>query len=107
MVTEVVLHGAAMARRHMHTRSRHHDHSFGISRPPQGSTRLTDGFHLVVDALKANDVDTIYGIVGIPITDLARTLRRRESATSAFGRRPLPAMPPPPPGSSPGSPGSA
>ncbi len=34
--------------------------------------RLTDGFHLVVDALKANDVDTIYGIVGIPITDLAR-----------------------------------
>lgn len=34
---------------------------------------LTDGFHLVVDALKANDVDTIYGVVGIPITDLART----------------------------------
>ena len=37
------------------------------------STTLTDGFHLVVDALKANDIDTIYGIVGIPITDLART----------------------------------
>jgi oxalyl-CoA decarboxylase len=36
------------------------------------STPLTDGFHLVVDALKANDIDTIYGIVGIPITDLAR-----------------------------------
>jgi oxalyl-CoA decarboxylase len=36
------------------------------------SARLTDGFHLVVDALKANDIDTIYGIVGIPITDLAR-----------------------------------
>ncbi|OBB68595.1 oxalyl-CoA decarboxylase [Mycobacterium sp. 852014-50255_SCH5639931] len=36
------------------------------------STRLIDGFHLVVEALKANDVDTIYGIVGIPITDLAR-----------------------------------
>jgi oxalyl-CoA decarboxylase len=35
-------------------------------------TTLTDGFHLVVGALKANDVDTIYGIVGIPITDLAR-----------------------------------
>ncbi len=33
---------------------------------------LTDGFHLVVEALQANDVDTIYGIVGIPITDLAR-----------------------------------
>ena len=36
------------------------------------TTRSTDGFHLMVDALKANDVDTIYGIVGIPITDLAR-----------------------------------
>ena len=33
---------------------------------------LTDGFHLVVDALKLNGVDTIYGLVGIPITDLAR-----------------------------------
>jgi oxalyl-CoA decarboxylase len=35
-------------------------------------TELTDGYHLVVDALKLNDVDTIYGVVGIPITDLAR-----------------------------------
>jgi oxalyl-CoA decarboxylase len=33
---------------------------------------LTDGIHLVVDALKLNDVQTIYGVVGIPITDLAR-----------------------------------
>jgi oxalyl-CoA decarboxylase len=33
---------------------------------------MTDGFHLVVDALKHNDLDTIYGLVGIPITDLAR-----------------------------------
>ncbi|HEX3957678.1 MAG TPA: oxalyl-CoA decarboxylase [Trebonia sp.] len=33
---------------------------------------LTDGFHLLLDALKLNDVDTIYGVVGIPITDLAR-----------------------------------
>jgi oxalyl-CoA decarboxylase len=40
--------------------------------PAQEPARLTDGFHLVVDALKANDVDTIYGVVGIPITDLAR-----------------------------------
>lgn len=38
----------------------------------QGTTRLIDGCHLVVEALKANDVETIYGIVGIPITDLAR-----------------------------------
>jgi oxalyl-CoA decarboxylase len=33
---------------------------------------LTDGHHLVIDALKLNDVRTIYGLVGIPITDLAR-----------------------------------
>jgi oxalyl-CoA decarboxylase len=33
---------------------------------------LTDGIHLVVDALRLNDVHTIYGVVGIPITDLAR-----------------------------------
>ena len=33
---------------------------------------LTDGFHLVVEALKLNRIDTIYGVAGIPITDLAR-----------------------------------
>src|ERR1700737_2693460 len=33
---------------------------------------LTDGIHLVGDAPKRNDVRTIYGLVGIPITDLAR-----------------------------------
>jgi oxalyl-CoA decarboxylase len=33
---------------------------------------LTDGFHLVIDALKLNDINTIFGLVGIPITDLAR-----------------------------------
>src|ERR1700686_448262 len=33
---------------------------------------LTDGFYLVIDALKCNDIDTIFGLVGIPITDLAR-----------------------------------
>jgi len=33
---------------------------------------LTDGFHLVIDALKLNGIDTIYGLPGIPITDLGR-----------------------------------
>ena len=33
---------------------------------------LTDGFHIVVDALKLNGVETIFGVAGIPITDLAR-----------------------------------
>ena len=33
---------------------------------------LTDGFHLLIDALKLNGIDTIYGVPGIPITDLGR-----------------------------------
>jgi oxalyl-CoA decarboxylase len=33
---------------------------------------LTDGFHLVIDALKLNGIETIYGVPGIPITDLGR-----------------------------------
>ena len=32
----------------------------------------TDGFQLVIDALKLNGIDTIYGLPGIPITDLTR-----------------------------------
>ena len=35
-------------------------------------SQLTDGFHLVIDALKLNGIDTIFGLPGIPITDLAR-----------------------------------
>ncbi|WP_059017900.1 oxalyl-CoA decarboxylase [Mycobacterium sp. M26] len=45
-----------------------------ISTPEPGA--LTDGIHLVVDALKLNDVQTIYGVVGIPITDLARLAQK-------------------------------
>lgn len=33
---------------------------------------MTDGFHLVLDALRLNGVDTLYGVAGIPITDLLR-----------------------------------
>jgi len=36
------------------------------------SPQLTDGFHLVIEALKANDIENIFGLVGIPITDLCR-----------------------------------
>src|SRR5438445_3956267 len=35
-------------------------------------TQVTDGFQLVIDALKLNGVETIYGLPGIPITDLTR-----------------------------------
>ena len=36
------------------------------------SPSITNGFHLVVDAMKLNGLDTIYGVAGIPVTDLAR-----------------------------------
>ena len=35
-------------------------------------TERTDGFHLVIDALKLNGIKNIYGVPGIPITDLGR-----------------------------------
>lgn len=39
---------------------------------PGTEQELTDGFHLVIDALKLNGIDTVYGVPGIPITDLGR-----------------------------------
>ena len=38
----------------------------------EAQAELTDGFHLVIDALKLNGITTIYGVPGIPITDLGR-----------------------------------
>ncbi|MEX1060256.1 MAG: oxalyl-CoA decarboxylase [Methyloceanibacter sp.] len=38
----------------------------------EAQRELTDGFHLVIDALKLNGINTIYGVPGIPITDLGR-----------------------------------
>ncbi|WP_425046724.1 oxalyl-CoA decarboxylase [Primorskyibacter sp. S87] len=32
----------------------------------------TDGFHLLIDALRLNGIETIYNVPGIPITDLGR-----------------------------------
>src|ERR1700722_9261830 len=39
---------------------------------PGTERELTDGFHLVIDALKLNGLTTIYGVPGIPITDFGR-----------------------------------
>ncbi len=39
---------------------------------PSTDKPLTDGFHLIIDALKMNGLNTIYGVPGIPITDLGR-----------------------------------
>jgi oxalyl-CoA decarboxylase len=33
---------------------------------------LTDGFHLIIDALKLNGIKTLYAVPGIPVTDFLR-----------------------------------
>jgi oxalyl-CoA decarboxylase len=38
----------------------------------EAERELTDGFHLMIDALKLNGLTTIYGVPGIPITDFGR-----------------------------------
>lgn len=42
------------------------------SAAPEAERELTDGFNLIIDALKLNCLDTIYGVPGIPITDFGR-----------------------------------
>ena len=39
---------------------------------PDEERALTDGFNLIIDALKLNGIETIYGVPGIPITDFGR-----------------------------------
>ncbi len=38
----------------------------------EAEQELTDGFHLIIDAMKLNGIETIYGVPGIPITDFGR-----------------------------------
>ncbi|MGI9258266.1 MAG: oxalyl-CoA decarboxylase, partial [Gammaproteobacteria bacterium] len=45
---------------------------------------LTDGFNLIIDALKLNDVKTIYGVPGIPITDFGRMAQAEGIRVIAF-----------------------
>src|SRR6195256_5520133 len=44
----------------------------------------TDGFQLVIDALKLNGIDTIFGLPGIPITDLTRRVQAAGIRVIAF-----------------------
>jgi len=44
----------------------------------------TDGFHMVIDALKLNGIDTIFGLPGIPITDLTRKAQAAGMRVIAF-----------------------
>lgn len=45
---------------------------------------LTDGFHLVIDALKLNGLKTIYALPGIPITDLTRKAQKEGIRVISF-----------------------
>ncbi len=40
--------------------------------PENAAAPTIDGFHLLINALKLNGIDTLFGLPGIPITDLTR-----------------------------------
>src|SRR5688572_19631209 len=46
-----------------------------IGQPAAAPQETIDGFHLVIEALKLNGIDTVFGLPGIPITDLTRMLQ--------------------------------
>ncbi len=48
------------------------------------SAAQTDGFHLIIDALKLNDIDTLFCLPGIPITDLLRIAQAEGLRVIAF-----------------------
>ena len=43
-----------------------------LKKPETDTEELTDGFNLIIDAMKLNGLETIYGVPGIPITDFGR-----------------------------------
>jgi oxalyl-CoA decarboxylase len=43
-----------------------------LKKPEADTEELTDGFNLIIDAMKLNGLETIYGVPGIPITDFGR-----------------------------------
>ncbi len=43
-----------------------------LKTPDAATEELTDGFNLMIDAMKLNGIETIYGVPGIPITDFGR-----------------------------------
>jgi len=55
-----------------------------VSGDIDAQSRETDGFQLVIDALKLNDIDTIFGLPGIPITDLTRRMQANGMRVISF-----------------------
>lgn len=54
-----------------------------MSAEPQ-SQNLTDGFHLVIDALQLNGINHLYNVPGIPITDLGRLAQAKGMRVISF-----------------------
>ena len=59
-----------------HTASKPASSHAGAQATPAAASHEIDGFQLVIDALKLNGIETIYGVPGIPITDLARRMQK-------------------------------
>jgi oxalyl-CoA decarboxylase len=55
-----------------------------VTAADKSSATTTDGFHLVIDALKLNGIDTIFGLPGIPITDLTRKMQAQGMRVISF-----------------------
>jgi len=51
---------------------------------PADDAPQTDGFRLVIDALKLNGIDTVFGLPGIPITDLTRKMQAQGLRVISF-----------------------
>jgi len=77
------------------------------SEAPGTEQELTDGFHLVIDALKLNGINTIYNVPGIPITDLGRMAQAAGIRMISFRHEQNAGMRRASPASSPRSPASA
>ena len=45
---------------------------------------LTDGFHLIIDALKLNGINCVYHVPGIPVTDLGRMMQAEGMRVISF-----------------------
>ena len=48
------------------------------------SQELTDGFHLIIDALKLNGINNVYHVPGIPVTDLGRMMQAEGMRVISF-----------------------
>ena len=49
-----------------------------------GESAQIDGFNLLIEALKLNGVENIYGVPGIPITDLGRMMQEEGMRVLSF-----------------------